>query len=74
MTRMVSGLKLNATIRVSKIPNSLPTGSQGGDLCRPDAKHVHFSCDLPGLRFLVPVGRSEKVQLDAFQIKFCRGK
>lgn len=27
MTRMVSGLKLNATIRVSKIPNSSPPDS-----------------------------------------------
>lgn len=27
MTRMVSGLKLNATIRVSKIPNSFPPDS-----------------------------------------------
>lgn len=71
MTRMVSGLKLNATIRVSKIPNSFPPVPE---ISGPDTEHVHFSCDLPGLRFLVPVGRSEKVQLDAFQIKFCPGK
>lgn len=59
MTRMVSGLKLNATIRVSKIPNSFPAGS-GRSWTGLDAKHVHFSCDLPGLRFLVPVGPRRK--------------
>lgn len=69
MTRMVSGLKLNATIRVSKIPNSRapdPVGTlQGTDIFR-----VIFR------GFVSSAGASQasgKVQLDALQIKFGQG-
>lgn len=67
MTRMVSGLKLNATIRVSKIPNSRAPDPSPGDV----ARHRHFSCDLPGLRILsYQSSESGKMQPDAHQIKF----
>lgn len=68
MTRMVSGLKLNATIRVSKIPNSRapdPAGTlQGTGIFR-----VIFQ----GFVSSRTSQASGKVQLDALQIKFSQG-
>lgn len=69
MTRMVSGLKLNATIRVSKISNSrapdLPgmlQGTQAFFLWSSGASVSSRTSQASG-----------KVQLDALQIKFDRG-
>lgn len=70
MTRMVSGLKLNATIRVSKIPNSRAPDPASGMLQGTDIFRVIFRGFVSSARTSQASG---KVQLDALQIKFAQG-